>query len=64
MMQLTSVFSLQIIFRLYDENGDSLVSKKEIEQISTIITQPEFAARFNSGVLSIVREVDTVDLDK
>ena len=40
------------------------MSKKEIEQISTIITQPEFAARFNSGVLSIVREVDTVDLDK
>jgi len=58
------LLALEIIFRLYDENGDSLVSKKEIEQISTIITQPEFAARFNSGVLSIVRDVDTVDLDK
>merc|ERR1719225_1274214 len=58
------LLALEIIFRLYDENGDSLVSKKEIEQISTIITQPEFAARFNSGVLSIVRDVDTMDLDK
>ena len=41
-----------------------MVTKKEIGQISAIITQAEFAAKFDSGVLTIIREIDTVDLDK
>ena len=41
-----------------------MVTKKEIAQISSIITQPEFAAKFDSGTLRIMREVDTVDMDR
>ena len=40
------------------------MNKKETAQISSIITQPEFAAKFDSGVVSIAREIDTMDLDK
>ena len=40
------------------------MNKKETAQISSIITQPEFAAKFDSGVVSIAREIDSMDLDK
>ena len=55
---------MQIIFRLYDEDGNSVVNKKEIDQISQIITQPEFAARFEGGVINIIKEVESVDTEK
>ena len=55
---------MKIIFRLYDEDSNNVVTKKEISQISTIITQPQFAAKFDSGVVNIIKEVNTVDLEK
>ena len=57
-------YFLQIIFRLYDEDGNNVITKKEIDQISQIITQPDFAARFEGGVINIVREVENVDPEK
>jgi len=57
------LLALEIIFRLYDGDSNNVVTKKEIAQISSIITQPEFAAKFDSGTLRIMREVDTVDMD-
>ena len=58
------ILQFQIIFRLYDGDSNNVVTKKEISQISSIITQPEFADKFDSGVISIMKEVDTVQLDK
>ena len=59
-----NIFWMQIIFRLYDEDGNSVVTKKEIDQISQIITQPEFAARFEGGVINIIKEVESVETEK
>jgi len=58
------LLAMEIIFRLYDEDGNKVVTKKEVDQISNIITQPEFAARFEGGVINIIREVQSVDSEK
>ena len=61
---LTNISCSQIIFRLYDEDSNNRVTKQEVRRISSIITQPEFAAKFDSGVITIIREIDSADLDK
>ena len=58
------LLAMEIIFRLYDEDGNKVVTKKEVDQISNIITQPEFAARFEGGVINNIREVQSVDSEK
>merc|ERR1712087_927988 len=58
------LLALEIIFRLYDGDGNGVVTEKEIEQISRIIQEPDFRSRFDNGVLRILDEVDSVDTKK
>ena len=68
----------QIIFRLYDEDGNGVVTGKEIRQISSIIQvpqsapqysnkvlqEPDFRTKFDDGVLLVLDEVDAADKEK
>merc|ERR1711997_53850 len=58
------LLALEIIFRLYDEDANGVVTEKEIKQISRIIQEPDFRAKFEDGVLLILDEVDAVDYKK
>jgi len=58
------LLALEIIFRLYDEDANGVVTEKEIKQISRIIQEPDFRAKFDDGVLLILDEVDAVDSKK
>merc|ERR1711874_170150 len=58
------LLALEIIFRLYDEDANGVVTEKEIKQISRIIQEPDFRAKFDDGVLLILDEVDAVDKKK
>merc|ERR1711990_140734 len=58
------LLALEIIFRLYDGDGNGVVTEKEIKQISRIIQEPDFRPRFDDGVLRILDEVDAVDTKK
>ena len=68
----------QIIFRLYDEDGNGVVTEKEIRQISsiiqvprsvpqyshTVLQEPDFRTKFDDGVLLVLDEVDAADKEK
>merc|ERR1712154_71193 len=58
------LLALEIIFRLYDEDDNGVVTEKEIKQISRIIQEPTFRSRFDEGILLILEEVDSVDNKK
>jgi len=58
------LLALEIIFRLYDQDANGVVTEKEIKQISRIIQEPAFRSRFDEGVLLILEEVDSVDNKK
>jgi len=55
--------AMEIIFRLYDEDEDSIVTKKEMEQIICLLEEPTIAARLSAGMPvgrmgGAVRELD------
>merc|ERR1712045_74437 len=58
------LLALEIIFRLYDGDGNGVVTEKEIKQISRIIQEPAFRSRFEDGVLLILEEVDSANNKK
>merc|ERR1711953_447195 len=58
------LLALEIIFRLYDEDANGVVTEKEIKQISQIIQEPAFRSRFEDGVLLILEEVDSAGSKK
>merc|ERR1712113_117294 len=53
------LLALEIIFRLYDGDGDGVVTDREIRQISRILQEPDFRSKFDDGVLRVLDEVDT-----
>ena len=54
----------QIIFRLYDQDGDNVVTSKEIRKISSLLREPEVANRFSGGVKNLMEDMEKVDLDR
>merc|ERR1712212_964720 len=58
------LLAMEIIFRLYDEDGDNVVTNKEIQKISILLREPEVSKRFSGGVKNVIRDVETVNIDK
>merc|ERR1712212_1246184 len=58
------LLAMEIIFRLYDEDGDNVVTNKEIQKISRLLREPEVSKRFSGGVKNVIRDVETVNIDK
>ena len=54
----------QIIFRLYDQDSDNVVTSKEIGKISSLLREPEVANRFAGGVKNVLEDMEAVDIDK
>ena len=60
----TQILYFQIIFRLYDQDGDNVVTSKEIGKISSLLREPEVANRFAGGVKNLMEDMEKVDLDR
>jgi len=55
---------MEIIFRLYDQDSDNVVTSKEIGKISSLLREPEVANRFAGGVKNVLEDMEAVDIDK
>jgi len=58
------LIAMEIIFRLYDEDGNARVTRTEVEQIKRLLEEPAIVARLAGGVPKVEAVVEGIDLDK
>eukprot|EP00092_Neocalanus_flemingeri_P044437 GFUD01049281.1.p1 GENE.GFUD01049281.1~~GFUD01049281.1.p1 ORF type:complete len:225 (-),score=70.94 GFUD01049281.1:143-817(-) len=58
------LLAMEIIFRLYDQDGNNVVTEKEIGKITSLLREPDVANRFSGGVKKVVKAVEAAHLDK
>ena len=60
------LLAMEIIFRLYDQDGNYIVTRtnKEIGKIPNLLREPDVANRFSGGVKNVMGDIEAVNLDK
>jgi len=58
------LLAMEIIFRLYDEDGNSKVTKKEVGRIHRLLGEPAVCERLGQCVEAVGKQVDTINLDR
>merc|ERR1711973_94144 len=58
------LLAMEVIFRLYDEDGNAKVTKKEVERIHRLLAEPTVCERLGQCVEAVGKQVDTIDLDR
>jgi len=49
---------------LYDQDGNNVVTNKEIGKISNLLREPEVSSRFSGGVKNVLHDFESVNLEK
>ena len=56
---------MEAVYRIYDVDGDKMITKDEVEYITKVITEPLIADRLYGGILGrIAREVAKMENEK
>lgn len=58
------LLAMEIIFRLYDQDGNSVVTKREVHQLRSLLGEEAVAARLGPGVTKLGHAVDSIDLNR
>merc|ERR1711962_640025 len=58
------LLAMEVIFRLYDEDGNAKVTKKEVGRIHRLLAEPTVCERLGQCVEAVGKQVDTINLDR
>lgn len=58
------LLAMEILFRLYDQDSNTLVTEKEVARLTTLLGSPTVSCRLTGGTADISRAVDGIDLSK
>jgi len=58
------LLAMEVIFRLYDQDGNSRVTKTEVSRIHRLLAEPAVCARLGQCIEAVGKQVDTINLDR